>query len=96
MDLPKIPEPYEWVISTDSDRTTVHLAIGNPNRDRDQVKIDSSGFLKHHTFKHAVDVERFSWEEEAVKAAEALWAAYLAANKHAKWADEMIRKSRES
>lgn len=100
--LPDLPDGLEWVVHADPDRFTVHLStcpkqneVINPDVDDEfKDREDKCGYLMSHTHKHPAVVTREAWEQEVVNAAEYLWVHYTEGNRHAKWADELMRRGR--
>lgn len=98
--LPDLPESMEWVVTAEADRFTVNLAYKMPPPTTPQEAVDqrdgkvSHGYVKSHTHRHDVVIDREQWESEVVNAARHLWTHYTEANQHAVWADELMRRNR--
>jgi hypothetical protein len=104
--LPKLPADFEWVIAVEADRTHVSLYQINPKGQDEEVEDDdigevaagladrNRGFIKRRTFKHPALIDREEWEAACVTEAETLYVEYLASNRHAAWADDLMRRSR--
>lgn len=102
-DLPKLPEGFEWVIQANADRFTVSLSHApvrreiNPDVDNefdDKLTTEASGYIMSHTHKHPAVMTRAEWEYQVTNAANHLWTNYTEGNRHAEWADELMRRSR--
>jgi hypothetical protein len=96
--LPKLPQGFEWVINADADRFTVSLAHvpvrREINPDVDNEFSEAAGYVMSHTHKHPAVMTRAEWEYQVVNAASHLWTNYTEGNRHAEWADELMRRSR--
>lgn len=100
--LPDLPDGLEWVVHADPDRFTVHLSTcpkrGEQTEEDGEESSDDKptacGYLMSHTHKHQAVVKREDWEREVINAAEYLWTHYTEGNRHAAWADELMRRSR--
>lgn len=95
--LPELPAELEWVVHADSDRFTVSLShVRPPNWDGgvSEDKPTQAGYIMSHTHKHPAVMTRAEWEDEVTNAAKSVWTHYTEGNKHAAWADELMRRSR--
>ena len=94
LELPTLPDNMEWVIHAEADRFTVNLSYKVPKEDLDSDKPVSCGYVKSHTHRHDVVIEQGEWEEAVCHAAQHLWTHYTEGNRHAVWADELMRRNR--
>lgn len=98
LNLPELPDGMEWVVHAEPDRFTISLSYARPqeiNPDVDnEFDTKSSGYVMSHTHRHPTVITRATWDEEVTNAAKHLWTAYTEGNNHAKWADELMRRSR--
>jgi hypothetical protein len=100
--LPELPPNMEWVIHAQADRFTVNLSYKVPDTADPDLYLDESsddrteysGYVMSHTHKHPAVITRSEWEQEVTNAARYLWTHYTEGNRHAKWADEIMRRSR--
>lgn len=91
--LPELPENMEWVVHAEADRFTVNLSY-RPPANGDSGKPMLCGYIRSHTHRHSAVIDRAEWETEVVNAARHLWTHYTEGNRHAAWADELMRRSR--
>lgn len=90
--LPELPDGLEWVVNAEAERFTVTLSYCVPeNADREAR---AAGYIAHHTHRHPAVMTQAQWEGDVINAAKHLWTNYTEGNKHAQWADEIMRRSR--
>lgn len=104
--LPLLPDGMEWVVHAESDRFTVHIALRPPKAEASgeliieddshgsEDKTNASGYVRSYTRRHSIVITRKAWEEEVYNAARDALTSYEEANRHAVWADEIMRRSR--
>ena len=94
--MPELPLSLEWMVHAEASRFTVTLCHKVPhNTEATESTEDArAGYIMHHTHNHDVVISQKDWEERVCNAAASLLLRYREGNNHAKWADELLRRSR--